>query len=48
MLIEILSNYRKTPPFRGTLWQMELKMAQSLHGCLVSMVTGCILYEVLL
>ena len=28
MLIEILSHYGKTPQFMGTLWKMELNMAQ--------------------
>ena len=28
MLIEILCHYAKTPPFRATLWKMEIKMTR--------------------
>ena len=30
MLIEILCHYAKTPQFRGALWKLELKMAQTI------------------
>ena len=30
MLIEILGHYARTPQFRGALWKLELKMAQTI------------------